>query len=484
VGTKVWQPDEPIQVSAAGNNELVTGKGYACNSKVVCSVQAQDMDFYETWRNGVKTGEGYAADTLTYQWSCSAGSFEPGTETQPQATWIAPGTPQTGITVQVTVDDSNTAGRNDSPQTWPGGTVIAYEIACTEVQATYDVNVYWRYKDPTQTDVIWRINEQSWETYGNITDDPDWQYYAVADMMRPVQQYYLLKFTLGRWPRCDTAQTPRVSVEWTYGLSDLLEAEADGWVVSMWVPDFQCVKWDWYSMYISFTVGGRGVPRGHRLPVSIYEDIHQCCVYGAPLCPVEERDILRFHKACEWGQCGSEEAEVAHNVMWRVNDQITQGCICPDGPWSTEWDDNVWDNAIPGSASQGMCDCRAHGMMLALQVLGTPMYYRVYVNEFPEPGEKGFYPGELVWCDGCEEWVARAAWHANGWNNFEGGCQKAEGQVCYAPAGRYEGTYAEICQAYGPWRWAYRNEEGQTYASEDAYCHYVNDPGHIWWPYP
>ncbi len=404
---------------------------------------------------------------MTYQWTCTAGGFLHETDTTPHARWVPPLTPQTGIEVKCTVDDSNLPGRDDPQKEKKATGVIAYRIACTQVEATYDVDVYWPVNDPHQTDVIWKINSQNWQEHGWIDDDTNWEYYAVADFHRPVTQYYKLTFTLGRWPSCQTTQTPRLNVNWTYLLSgDTLQAEGSGWVVAFWVPDFTCVSWDSYHMDLSFYVKGRFIHTAHRVPVNEIKIIDQYHTYGMPLCPVEERDTTRFFWACEWGQYGSEEADVAHNVMWKINDRITRGCICP-GEWSSAWDDYIWSNAIPGSASDGMCCCRAHGMMLALQVLGTPLYQHVYVNEFPEPGENEAYPGdEGQYCQQCDATCWRQAWWGAPdpfWNNYEGACEKdlqPLGWTCYAPAGHFEGTYLQIRQAFGPWYWVWGSGQG------------------------
>jgi len=177
-------------------------------------------------------------------------------------------------------------------------------------------------------------------------------------------------------------------------------------------------------------------------------------VFDVYECDAEHFTKSHIDDAVGWAPNTSSPSEhdVAHNVMQEVNGNITTGCICP-GAWSTAWSEDCWTGAR-GDHSSGMCCCRAHGMMLALQVLGVGVYTHVFVNERPEPGEKDTNPSSPVFCSGCGHWCYRGAWWGSFWNNWQGACRSGgSGSTCYAPAGQFEGSYNDIRSDFGPYYW-------------------------------
>lgn len=162
------------------------------------------------------------------------------------------------------------------------------------------------------------------------------------------------------------------------------------------------------------------------------------------------------------------EHDIAHSVKEKVNGNVTGGCICSN---DTSWLETCWTGAR-GDHSNGMCCCRAHGMMLALQVLGVGLYTHVYVNERPEPGVKGFNPSTPILCPGCNQYCVRGSWWGDFWNSWEGACRSGgTGSTCYAPAGKFEGSYNEIRAAFGPYYW--------TWGGSDFNNKCPGGPGHL-----
>jgi hypothetical protein len=168
---------------------------------------------------------------------------------------------------------------------------------------------------------------------------------------------------------------------------------------------------------------------------------------------------------CDWGEGGTTKATTSHNVKTNISGDLgtSDVCMCP-GSWSTDWDSYCWTYAHPGlSHTLGWCCCRAHGMMLAAQVLGLGIYTHVYVNERPEPGEDRPNPSlDGQWCSTCNKHCWRGAWHGR-WNHWEGACcSGGAGSTCYAPAGEYEGTYDDIRTDFGPWDWFWGDGQSDT----------------------
>ena len=174
----------------------------------------------------------------------------------------------------------------------------------------------------------------------------------------------------------------------------------------------------------------------------------------------EELHFTKAHidDAVSWASSvlGASEHDVAHKVMNEISGTIAaDGCICPGGEWSTDWSEECW-LAARGDNNDGMCCCRAHGMILALQVLGVGTYSHVYVNERDEPGRILTNPTNEVYCVECDEWCLRGTWGGGIWNKWEGACRSGgSGSTCYAPAGKYEGSYEEIQDEFRPYQWCF-----------------------------
>ena len=279
----------------------------------------------------------------------------------------------------------------------------------------------------------------------------------MSDIFRPTTQHYKLTFILYRYPDCYTDQTPTTQVE-MLGSSE----DPTGWCPYVWVDDRSSCGRRSYTIDLTFKIGGRQVDRSQTVPQGeqTFIDYAVWATWSLHDWDRDEYTNPRLYYSCEWGSGGTTEATIAHNVMMNINDVIVRGYEACPWPWSTDWSDAAWDNAIPGSASLGLCCCRAHGMMLAGQILGLGRYTHVYVNERPEPGEKDFNPSDPVWCAACNRYCYRGVWDAGFWNPYEAACRSGgEGTTCYAPAGRYEGTYNENRDAFGQpkWYWYYED---------------------------
>jgi len=119
-------------------------------------------------------------------------------------------------------------------------------------------------------------------------------------------------------------------------------------------------------------------------------------------------------------------------------------CIC------NESFDEVWAADKEDSEDDGMCCCRAKGLIYFLEVivLGEGgIYNQVFINEKPEPNQSRDWAKSF--CSICNKNVERNYW-CGFWNNWEGAArQGGNGTQCYAPANGNnafidEGTYVEI----------------------------------------
>jgi hypothetical protein len=380
----------------------------------------------------------------------AGGSVSSPHETDSNGDAIATYTSGSGVgTATITATDLDQAG-----QPTRQCSITVYTINCIKIEATNDVDIYWPNPtdgEGTTSNVIWKANQSTFETNGTIVETCTRK--ALADIFQPTAQHYTLTFTLDRYPACSTNQTP--TTYFTYGDPN----SATGWTPAFSVADESSVAYISYDAALTFKVDNITVD------TQIIGGIEEFDIWGTYTCDVSyfTKDHLEY--ACTWGSGGTTQPTTAHNVMVNINGAITSsppGNICP-GEFSTAWDDHCWLDATPDGNSSGMCCCRAHGMMLATQLLGLkyseayPKYTHVYVNERSEANNtSGTNPTSSVHCAGCDKDCFRGAWWGGFWNSWEGAARSGgAGTTCYAPAGEFEGTYDSIRSQFGPYYWSW-----------------------------
>jgi murein DD-endopeptidase MepM/ murein hydrolase activator NlpD len=102
-----WYPDTEIQcagIASPSAGAAVTGGSQVSCSAATATDQDKKVDPY--------TGTSFEADTCTYTWTATGGSFLNGVNTGQNVTWIAPTYPEPAVvTLTLQVDDQNDANR-------------------------------------------------------------------------------------------------------------------------------------------------------------------------------------------------------------------------------------------------------------------------------------------------------------------------------------------------------------------------------------
>ena len=125
----VW--DVYTAISVGSITSPTAGSTYAVNTEVSCSIAAgSDRDH----RYVPPSNHTYPADTLTYTWSASAGTFPYG-NTGTSVTWKAPSTPNSGVTITCTISDAavippgETGTRNDTDKVRTVSNIKVYDLS-------------------------------------------------------------------------------------------------------------------------------------------------------------------------------------------------------------------------------------------------------------------------------------------------------------------------------------------------------------------
>jgi len=277
----------------------------------------------------------------------------------------------------------------------------------------------------------------------------------VADVFRPPAQCYTLTLHLGRYPACETSDSPTTTI-WVAG-----------WVPSFTVTDRPSIGRRELYLDLNWRVDGRLVNGSQRVPPLGHPDprenfIHDYAIYDSPIFDIDHCPEDQFIWQHLWDACGvaagkSTETDIAEALWMGLNGTIRvppppEGPECICWPRSSANFQEVWLGAVTNpvegqSHSKGGCCCRAEGMREVIQVLGVQDYTTICgVNEKPEPNAgKVPYFGE---CEVCGQ-VWRA-WYVDGVANvWQGACRShGDHTVAYSPNGRLEGTYYEIYKNY------------------------------------
>ncbi|MBI3948346.1 MAG: hypothetical protein HY321_20695 [Armatimonadetes bacterium] len=125
-----WDPYD--EISGGGLTAPANGSAHECNSEVACTVsQATDDDLKTDY--SACPPFAVVADTITYTWSATAGSWKNGVNTGRSVTWIAPASPSSSITITCTIADGGELpegddGSRDDDDLAPQVTVKAWKI--------------------------------------------------------------------------------------------------------------------------------------------------------------------------------------------------------------------------------------------------------------------------------------------------------------------------------------------------------------------
>lgn len=175
-------------------------------------------------------------------------------------------------------------------------------------------------------------------------------------------------------------------------------------------------------------------------------------IYGAPQCGSSNFTKSHLRDAVKWGWNKTTEADIAKRVCWNVSGEVSTGCVCKstsrryNPSFDYHWKGARGSNR--GGHRDGMCCCRAYGMILVLKVLGVGTYIQEYVNELSEPNTL-----HQVWAARCSDRSCRGidytrmGWGGNIYNNWQGVCKKADGEICYSPQGRHISKYDKMNDA-------------------------------------
>ncbi len=428
----VWYPHTAIQCS--GITAPDSGKGYACNSEVTCSVATpSDTD------KRVAGETTYPADTFNgenaFVWTCGGGSFKNGDNKGQTVTWIAPNSPSSSVTITVTINDDaqipqGESGDRDDSALQKQVTVKVYKIRCLKLEATSDVDIWWINADDDASYEVGHTSNIIWEAYFDANGDLQltvWRK-SVADVFREPTQHFTLNVTLGRWPSCTTDDNPYTY--WHTNKGD--SGNFYGWSGTCSIADASCIEWiQDLNIDFSFKVGDRSVG-SHAIT-----GIQRMCIYDNYEC--DQADFTRYHiqKACTWGSGGTEvtKEDIPHKVQencWR----------------NFKWE--IWVD--PWSLETQKGDCRPHSGLIeaALEVLGIP------ANGVSTSDDDTYKVGEERWCEEHDAWE----WHyfnqaagSLSETNFQAVCQvyltdEESPYSCYydkAMGSPYQyGTYAEM----------------------------------------
>ncbi len=202
----------------------------------------------------------------------------------------------------------------------------------------------------------------------------------------------------------------RLKVETNYEVAD----EIARWTINFsW--SYQVEEGDWKS---SNSTG----------PHTIYT------IFGQPDCDPSDFTLNHLDDSVTLGWEKSTETDIAAEVCKNVNGEVTSGCVCDNPDFEYHW------RGLKGEHSEGMCCCRAKGMILVLQVLGVGDYMQDYVNENPEPNTRREFPHN-AFCVTCLEVYGRAAWGGGIYNTWQGVCKKGDGEYCWSPQGPHAQRY-------------------------------------------
>jgi hypothetical protein len=167
-------------------------------------------------------------------------------------------------------------------------------------------------------------------------------------------------------------------------------------------------------------------------------------------------------------QLNHTEEELATNICKNVNGIVSGGCICGDASF-----DYHFQGAM-GNHSDGMCCCRAKGMIVVLQVLGL-QYDQAYDNELPPPNQRKEIPDNKT-CTICGPMTFRGAFGGGIFNNWQGVAYNGTNKH-YSPQGWHISPYSTMVDApeypssqppdtthafeYYKWRYHKKNSQGQ-----------------------
>jgi len=478
-------------ITIPGNGTItspINGNGYACNSEVTCSIPAAaDKDHrYAPLESPTDT---YPDDTFNktdaYTWWCSAGSFKNG-NTGRTVIWIAPSTPASNVTIRCTIKDDagiplGETGTRDDVNLVKEITLKVYKIACTLVKATSDVNIYWP-NDPHYSDKVWGADLATFENNGTIVED--WLRLRIADIFHSEpqeQQHYKLDLELHRYPPCTTDQNPVTTIVYLASSQDIA-----GWNPYIWINDRNNVGKRASKLEMTFKVNdivcnSQTTPDGSEYFIDY-------AIFATPKCPAAEFTVAHLNDACDWGEEQASETDIAHKVLLNVNGAVTSGCICND-TWRPDYFEYIWKGArgpYGGGHSDGMCCCRALGMIEVLQVLGFD-YVQDFVNELAEPNVSAARPADQhcnsIWHGLGGADFMRAAWGGGIWNNWQGVCKKGDGLTCYSPQGPHESFYETMNDApnypnFGPGGilYAFTQYAWIDDPSNPSYCEHLPTP--------
>lgn len=351
-------------------------------------VQASDLDHWTDPRTGQS---GYESDTLTYQWTCTVGSFWKETGTTPHATWIAPNSPQTGVVIKVRVDDSNLPGRDDPyvELTW---TITAYKVACYKIEATYDVDIYWP-DEPHYSDKVWEADRTQWENNGNIVEI--WHREHIADIFRPAPQHYRLQFFLATHPACTPGDAGQCTTYLTIFGS---QVSTVGWDPPFWMTDRSSIGWRSYDLSLRFSFDGRTNNTQARIPVAPEKYFRDYAIYDTPKCD-DPADFCQDHLAhvCTWAE--NETQVIKDGIPYAVQRFSWKRAL------SGYWSDNPWELE---TRDDGDCEIHAYLVKEALWVLGV--WADACTTDPADMHSPYCRVGDVRWCATHQTWEWRWFW--------------------------------------------------------------------------
>lgn len=192
-----------------------------------------------------------------------------------------------------------------------------------------------------------------------------------------------------------------------------------------------------YNLNWSFAVDGGKWKTANRTGIhKIYT------IFGTPQCGQSNFTEGHIEDAVKWAWGKTTETAIAKRVCWKVNGAVSSGCVCSNPDFNYHW------SGARGDHSDGMCCCRAMGMIKVLQVLGVGTHVQDFVNERPEPNllrKRPSHPSRFCLSHGRP--FMRAAWGGYIYNNWQGVCKKADGQICYSPQGPHISIYETMNDA-------------------------------------